>query len=354
MEFDITNKWQSEIITNGYLMSHDLLPKWDIRKVQRRRRRMSDSLDYLLACQVCLEDFEESGEHVPRLLPCTHTLCEKCLKQLIKPSNQGDFVGCPECRKKHVAVDGVKTFPQNKYILTNIRRKQHPSEDFDDDSSEEKIAKCPEHGKDIILYCKRLDCQKPICQACITRYHRGHDVVDIDEVKKEVKGILLSKMKLAKEDLQRKRSKISSARTETESKMEQCISLLNAKKEEILKQVSEKFDNMIGKAKLQKFSTYANTSKELKTIDELEELLDDIVIEQNADNVQLAGHLSKVVEITGRVEADLSGTKKYPFSEYTEDKRNPVDVDQLFGILTTGEDTVKLGPTGNKPLFAHI
>ena len=78
---------------------------------------MSESLEYILACQICLEDFEETGDHVPRILPCTHSLCEKCLKHLV----QGDIVECPECRKKHTVADNeVKTFPQNKYILANV------------------------------------------------------------------------------------------------------------------------------------------------------------------------------------------------------------------------------------------
>ena len=52
---------------------------------------MAGSVASFLACQICFEDFEESGDHVPRLLPCTHTLCEKCLKQLV----QGASVECP-------------------------------------------------------------------------------------------------------------------------------------------------------------------------------------------------------------------------------------------------------------------
>ena len=35
-----------------------------------------DSLEHLLSCQVCFHEFREDGEHIPRLLPCTHTLCE--------------------------------------------------------------------------------------------------------------------------------------------------------------------------------------------------------------------------------------------------------------------------------------
>ena len=273
-----------EITTNDMESSHHKYlvsqsrPTAKVGHSKSVKKKMADSLDFLLACQVCLEDFEEKGDHVPRIMPCSHTLCgERCLKQLIKPTNQGDNIECPECRKTHAVVDGVKTFPQNKYILTNIRRKHNTRNDFDDNDSEKKIAKCPEHGKDIILYCKRLDCQKSICQVCITKYHRGHDVVDIDEVKKEVKEILLSNIKLAKEDLQRKRNKISAANIETKSKTEICISSLKAKREEILTQVSQRFDDMIVKVELNKFKTHVLNSKDLKTVDKLEELLDNIV-----------------------------------------------------------------------------
>ena len=129
---------------------------------------MADSLEHILACQICLEDFEESGEQIPRLLPCTHTLCEKCLKQLIKPTNRGNSVECPECRKKHTARKGVKTFPQNKYILINIRRKHEDSVE-EAAEPEREVAKCEEHGRELNLFCKREECQKTICNKCLTK-----------------------------------------------------------------------------------------------------------------------------------------------------------------------------------------
>ena len=306
---------------------------------------MSDSLDFLLACQICLEDFEETGDHVPRILPCSHTLCEKCLKQLIKPSNQGDKIECPECRKKHAVVGGVKTFPQNKYILTNIRRKYRTG-------NGKNIEKCPEHGKDFILFCKRPDCQKPICQACISKYHRGHDVVDIDEVKKEMKGIIQSKIRLAKEDLQRKRSKISSVKIETENKSETCISELTAQKDEILKQVSQQFDRMINKAKIQKLLTDTKTSRELQTIDKLKVHLDNITIEhEDSETIiheGLARNLETVNEITERVATDLPRSEKYHFSQFMKKKSgNPIHMEQLCGCIEVKDNSVDFGPTGN-------
>ena len=94
------------------------------------------SLELLLSCQVCFEDFEEDGHHIPRLLPCTHTLCHTCVGQLI----QENKIECPECREKHEAENKEKSFPQNKYILTQIKRKSSKEQ-----STAHEFQKCVDH-----------------------------------------------------------------------------------------------------------------------------------------------------------------------------------------------------------------
>ena len=68
-------------------------------------------------CSVCCEEFAETGDHVPRLLPCSHTMCNKCVKEISKKT----FLVCVECRKKHTIPSKTKTFPQNKYILNALK-----------------------------------------------------------------------------------------------------------------------------------------------------------------------------------------------------------------------------------------
>ena len=133
-------------------------------------------------------------------------------------------------------------------------------------------------------------------------------------------------------------------------KTEICISSLKAKKEIILTQVRQRFDDMIGKAEFRKISIDIGNALELETVEEVEELLDNIGIEQDEDNEavgyeELTRNLDRVNEITGRV---AIGTKKCRFLEYNENKSRNSDGDQLFGVLTIKEDTVELGPTGNK------
>ena len=95
---------------------------------------------------------------------------------------QGNFLTCPQDRTKLEALNEVKTFPQNKYILSNIRRANHAAVKEDDKTiSIPKYGSCTVHNRQLNLYCKETDCQKPICAKCLLDNHRIHEVVDIEK-----------------------------------------------------------------------------------------------------------------------------------------------------------------------------
>ena len=60
-----------------------------------------DSPEDFQSCQVYFEDFEENGDHVPRILPCHHTLCHMCIGQMLRT----DRLECPECRRNFTATE---------------------------------------------------------------------------------------------------------------------------------------------------------------------------------------------------------------------------------------------------------
>ena len=133
---------------------------------------MNDELGDVTECPVCFEFYDESGEHVPRLLPCTHTLCENCVRSLLKEKS----LRCPECKTTHQAPNEVLNFPQNKYILILLRKvkkgeNEQTSERREEGSEKTKMKeygfnqKRESHGKDEILaraedLQKKLECHK--------------------------------------------------------------------------------------------------------------------------------------------------------------------------------------------------
>ena len=138
-----------------------------------------DSLQDTLSCPVCFEEFEENDGHVPRLLPCSHTLCHTCIRQLM----QNYRLECPTCRMKHDARNKEISFPQNKYILTLMRRRPTGREEF---------KKCFNHEEDEVLFCRETGCQTTICIRCLSESHLGHKAVALKDETKEILAKLLN------------------------------------------------------------------------------------------------------------------------------------------------------------------
>ena len=51
-----------------------------------------------MECGVCMMEWDDK-EVIPQNLPCGHTYCQNCLKQLWKAATK--TIECPNCRKAH-------------------------------------------------------------------------------------------------------------------------------------------------------------------------------------------------------------------------------------------------------------
>ena len=50
----------------------------------------------------------------PKVLPCIHTFCLKCLEGWSEDKNPGDQMSCPLCRKEFTVPDGgLEKLPKN-------------------------------------------------------------------------------------------------------------------------------------------------------------------------------------------------------------------------------------------------
>ena len=106
---------------------------------------MMEELDETTTCPVCYEAFN-TMENIPRIMPCSHTACEKCMKELLREDHG---LVCPECRKKHATTNGVVAFPQNKYIFKLLKN----------NAEVRNFEMCKTHSRELSLYCRGTDCK---------------------------------------------------------------------------------------------------------------------------------------------------------------------------------------------------
>ena len=158
--------------------------------MNRKRRLIAqddDVDDDMLSCQVCFENYESSGEKLPRIFPCSHTVCHACIKRLIQyisVPTYGKFVRhvsaelvCPKCRKKHAAENEVRSFPGNPYVLKMVEDKEKKK------SAEFQL--CSSHNRELSFFCKDSACNTPICSLCLVKSHLNHSVIDLIEEHRE-------------------------------------------------------------------------------------------------------------------------------------------------------------------------
>jgi len=79
----------------------------------------AQTLDEVTECPICTEIFTD-----PRVLPCIHTYCLKCIESHGTNKKPGDKLSCPLCRKESVVPSGgLSELPSNFFVnkLLHVR-----------------------------------------------------------------------------------------------------------------------------------------------------------------------------------------------------------------------------------------
>nr|XP_011451149.2 uncharacterized protein LOC105344930 [Crassostrea gigas] len=142
--------------------------------LQSASRKIDDLKDDFLNCEVCKSEFDDN-EHTPRVLPCLHTFCNRCLEKHVRDR----FVYCPSCKTQHALPNNrVLNFPKEHTRLTlkgfvQLKRKTKiPCRD------------CPDSGN-AGYFCK--NCYSFMCHDCRKAHlrnfiSRDHDILPIDQL----------------------------------------------------------------------------------------------------------------------------------------------------------------------------
>ncbi|XP_070206011.1 tripartite motif-containing protein 54-like [Littorina saxatilis] len=133
-----------------------------------------------LTCSLCLEIYTS-----PKLLPCSHSFCVKCLQDLTTHLKSKTFP-CPQCREQvTVPQGGVGSFQNNFYL--------NPQ---DLDKARDGTLCLTHSNQELDLYCE--DCKLAVCLKCVLTKHKLHSTKDLSEAASEAK----SELKLSQARLQ--------------------------------------------------------------------------------------------------------------------------------------------------------
>ena len=188
-------------------------------------------LEEQLTCPVCLDLYTN-----PKILPCHHSLCQKCLEGLPQEREaRGDtyYLSCPTCRQcTEVPREGVGAFPV-AFTLNNLKE---ITQSLKNKVSDPQQVTCNNHDKPLDTFCET--CETVICHNCTYHTHKNHKHALISDCYPKHYQTLHNSLKPVKEKKEALK-KVLSDLAERQGEIRE-------RGEGVLKEIREMVEEMIG------------------------------------------------------------------------------------------------------------
>ncbi|XP_058858021.1 tripartite motif-containing protein 2-like isoform X1 [Acipenser ruthenus] len=210
-----------------------------------------------LICSICLDRYKN-----PKVLPCLHTFCERCLQNYIPVHSL--TLSCPVCRQTSILPEKGVSALQNNFFITNLMDvlQRSPDSSSEDSTTLETVTavatgkplSCPNHGGNVMeFYCP--SCETAMCQECTAGEHAEHPTVPLKDVVEQHKASLQdqldavknrlpeidSALKFLYEILQQLTSQKSSIEEDIHSTFDELQKTLNVRKSVLLMELEVTF-----------------------------------------------------------------------------------------------------------------
>ncbi|XP_012814662.1 tripartite motif-containing protein 2 isoform X3 [Xenopus tropicalis] len=191
-----------------------------------------------LICSICLDRYKN-----PKVLPCLHTFCERCLQNYIPAHSL--TLSCPVCRQTSILPEKGVSALQNNFFITNLMDvlQRSPDNGIEESSILETVSavaagkplSCPNHDGNVMeFYCQ--SCETAMCQDCTGGEHAEHPTVPLKDVVEQHKAALQAQLDAVKKRL-----------PEIDSAL-QCVSeivnQLASQKTSIVEEIHSTFDDL--------------------------------------------------------------------------------------------------------------
>ncbi|KAI8493582.1 hypothetical protein Bbelb_285030 [Branchiostoma belcheri] len=202
---------------------------------------LGDQIREELSCSICLELFTR-----PKVLPCQHTFCQDCLRDLARNKAR---VQCPNCRRRvKIPAQGVAGLQDNRIVASLCDRiSNQPAVSTGEQSNtdvevsqqlegQQAGNKCDKHPSEKLrVYCKQ--CLVPICDECLDQDHVGHTNMSLKKAMEERSASIKTSVDQGKNVLESYLTFLRDLRkTEKEA---------TKQKEEMVNNITKKFDQKV-------------------------------------------------------------------------------------------------------------
>ena len=149
------------------------------------QKRVEDEI----TCPICQAQFEE-----PKILPCCHYYCKKCIQTLALRSGENRPFACPECRSDTLVPQNDASQLPTAFFVNRIKE-LHTKMEKAQGKVEAICEQCS--GGKATAFCRH--CTEFICEECVKIHQKikvfaGHKVSTLEELKQgETKDILIKK-----------------------------------------------------------------------------------------------------------------------------------------------------------------
>jgi len=145
-----------------------------------RQVSVEEEVDDMVECSICTEVFTD-----PRVLPCIHTFCLKCLVNCGKDKQPGDIMPCPLCRKEFAIPDDGLQSMQKNFLMEKLVRTRMVSAAKEVQSIPCDVCSSDEASVDIAskpasMYC--VNCHQNYCDQCSRSHTRMKATADHEQV----------------------------------------------------------------------------------------------------------------------------------------------------------------------------
>ena len=139
-----------------------------------------EELEREITCGICQEHYTE-----PKVLPCLHYYCKKCILRLSLRTGTGEPFSCPECRYEATLPDGGVDELKTAFFVNRIKTTISTMERAHG-KVEVKCELCSDYGGKAEVFCRQ--CAMFICKDCIKQHKKlkilqTHEVVSLEDLK---------------------------------------------------------------------------------------------------------------------------------------------------------------------------